>query len=172
MGRLHLNFNPAVCTVCYACAHACRDEYLVPEGAAWLTVARRDDSSFGAPRAVLQVCHHCEIPDCLPACEEGALRRDADGIVRVDDSRCTGCGDCIAACPYRALTVAEPSAVLPPSRFLSEAQESLRRRWEIRARNRIPAKCTLCPDRRAAGRPPACTFACPTGALRPASSSD
>ena len=55
----------------------------------------------GLPRA--QVCVQCEDPACLPVCPVEALvyidDADGRGVVKVLQE-CTGCGDCIKACPY------------------------------------------------------------------------
>lgn len=40
---------------------------------------------------------------CLGTCLEGAIRADRDA--RIDWARCTGCGDCVDACPGRAMQV-------------------------------------------------------------------
>ena len=43
----------------------------------------------------------------------GALNRDeSTGVVVVDDSACTGCGDCITACPLHALALDEEKAII------------------------------------------------------------
>jgi len=55
-----------------------------------------------------------------------------------DPKLCIGCGNCIPACPYGA-------------RFRDPVK-------------RIADKCTYCPERRAAGLPPACVDTCPTKA--------
>jgi pyruvate formate lyase activating enzyme len=40
---------------------------------------------------------------CIEVCGEGAIEPSGDGKVRVDRALCNNCGDCIAACPSRAL---------------------------------------------------------------------
>ena len=39
---------------------------------------------------------------CMALCPAGVFRL-SDGLLRLDRSRCTYCGDCVAACPERAL---------------------------------------------------------------------
>jgi carbon-monoxide dehydrogenase iron sulfur subunit len=55
----------------------------------------------GPPRA--HVCVQCEDPACLPACPVEALvyidDADGRGVVKVL-KECTGCGNCVEACPY------------------------------------------------------------------------
>jgi DMSO reductase family type II enzyme iron-sulfur subunit len=49
-----------------------------------------------------RLCNHCTRPACLAACPRQAIyKRDADGIVLVDQSRCRGYRYCVAACPYK-----------------------------------------------------------------------
>lgn len=51
----------------------------------------------------LQACNACG--DCLTACPEHVLVRDADGRARFDPQRgeCTFCGDCATACTTGAI---------------------------------------------------------------------
>jgi len=47
-----------------------------------------------------RVCRQCDDPACLAACEVEALVRTAEGVVQVRRDRCSGCGQCVDACPY------------------------------------------------------------------------
>jgi formate dehydrogenase iron-sulfur subunit len=85
-------------------------------------------------------CMHCEDPGCLKACPApGAIVQYANGIVDFHEEHCIGCGYCIPGCPFD----------IP----------------RISKRDHKAYKCTLCSDRVAVGREPACIKACPTGAL-------
>jgi len=49
-----------------------------------------------------RICNHCSNPACLAACPRKAIyKRQEDGIVLVDQSRCRGYQECVAACPYK-----------------------------------------------------------------------
>ena len=49
----------------------------------------------------VMTCVQCSQPRCLLACPAGAIEKDTkNGIVRVDESQCVGCGLCTLACPY------------------------------------------------------------------------
>jgi nitrate reductase beta subunit len=49
-----------------------------------------------------RTCNHCTYPGCLAACPRKAIyKREEDGIVLVDESRCRGYRECVAACPYK-----------------------------------------------------------------------
>ncbi len=46
-------------------------------------------------------CNQCGEPVCEENCPTGAITKSqADGIVRIDQSRCLGCGLCDLVCPY------------------------------------------------------------------------
>ncbi len=49
-----------------------------------------------------RTCAHCTYPACLAACPRKAIyKREEDGIVLIDQSRCKGYGECVKACPYK-----------------------------------------------------------------------
>jgi nitrate reductase beta subunit len=49
-----------------------------------------------------RICNHCTYPACLAACSRGSIyKREEDGIVLVDQSRCRGYQECVKACPYK-----------------------------------------------------------------------
>jgi len=57
-----------------------------------------DQWFFYLPRT----CAHCTYPACLSACPRKAIyKREEDGIVLIDQSRCKGYGECVRACPYK-----------------------------------------------------------------------
>jgi len=136
--------DSAKCIDCKGCVAACKVANAVPEGQFrnWIKSADapvRPGPSNGKAKFQPGACMHCENPTCVAACPTGATYRDAEtGIVVIDESLCIGCGNCIPACPYDA-------------RFRN-------------AVTRKADKCNYCPERRAAGLPPACVDTCPTKA--------
>ncbi len=49
-----------------------------------------------------RICNHCTYPACLAACPRKAIyKREEDGIVLIDQSRCRGYRECVRACPYK-----------------------------------------------------------------------
>lgn len=49
-----------------------------------------------------RTCAHCTYPACLAACPRKAIyKREEDGVVLIDQSRCKGYGECVRACPYK-----------------------------------------------------------------------
>lgn len=49
------------------------------------------------------LCRQCKNPKCLEACLKSGLSLDANGVVLVNEDKCTGCWDCVDACPFNAL---------------------------------------------------------------------
>ena len=109
-------------------------------------------------------CRHCEGAPCLQDCPPGdAILRDAQGVVRIHEQSCIGCGNCASLCPYGVIFMVE---VKPRQSFMQRF--SL---WNILARNtrgdatdsprEVAVKCDLC-EGLAGG--PACVRSCPTGA--------
>jgi Fe-S-cluster-containing dehydrogenase component len=61
-------------------------------------VARNEGQGLAEP--VPLVCQQCDEPACMDACPVEAISKSEDsGIVRVDPDVCTGCGECVSACP-------------------------------------------------------------------------
>ena len=86
-------------------------------------------------------CMHCADPGCLAACPApNAIVQYSNGIVDFDQEYCTGCGYCIAGCPFNIPKLSKTTGKV--------------------------YKCTLCVDRVSAGLEPACIKACPTGCLQ------
>jgi len=49
-----------------------------------------------------RICNHCTYPACLASCPRGSIyKRQEDGIVLVDQSRCRGYQECVRGCPYK-----------------------------------------------------------------------
>jgi formate dehydrogenase iron-sulfur subunit len=86
-------------------------------------------------------CMHCQEPACAAACIVGALHKTPEGPVVYDDYKCIGCRYCTLACPFGVPTF-EWDTPVPYIR-----------------------KCTMCVDRLAEGKKPACVKACPTNAI-------
>jgi Fe-S-cluster-containing dehydrogenase component len=160
--RLGLVIDLDTCVGCQACVVNCKEwntggrpaplSDAEPYGAepigAWLNrVHTFEAGGGGAGRTVHfpKSCLHCESAACVTVCPTGAsFKRQADGIVLVDESRCIGCGLCAWACPYGAR--------------------------EMDPLDGVMKKCTLCVDRiynenlAPEEREPACVATCPARA--------
>ena len=141
------------CTGCYNCQIACKDEHtggaFLPwtqaqplTGQFWCRVEEKVGGTMPRVRIhyIPHLCGHCRSAACMAACGAGAIHRREDGLVLIDPAECTGCGDCVQACPYEAI-------------FLNSAL-------------RIAQKCTGCAHLLDNGYSvPRCVEACPTDAL-------
>jgi formate dehydrogenase iron-sulfur subunit len=86
-----------------------------------------------------KACFHCTDPACLPVCPKSAISKLDNGTVKLDKTKCIGCKYCNAACPFEVPKYRE---------FFG-----------------VSNKCTMCDDRVAQGRKPACVTTCPAHAL-------
>ncbi|MBM3287151.1 MAG: dehydrogenase [Candidatus Eisenbacteria bacterium] len=49
-----------------------------------------------------RICNHCTYPACLASCPRSSIyKRQEDGVVLIDQSRCRGYQECVRACPYK-----------------------------------------------------------------------
>ena len=142
--RVALLIDLERCTGCKSCEAACKTEHRLGPGeyrnkVVWASALEEAGLAF-----LTLTCQHCERPACLRVCPVNpkAIAKDPlTGIVRIDESRCTGCGECVIACPYSAMG--------------------------YDAKGHHAVKCDLCTDRRAEGEATtACASACPTQAIR------
>ncbi len=130
------------CFGCKSCEAACKQEHRLGPGTYRNKVVWLGDASTGAPDFLTLTCQHCERPACLRACPvyPKAITKHPDtGIVEVREALCTGCGECVMACPYSAMG--------------------------YDAKGHHSVKCDLCPERREEGREPACAEICPGFAI-------
>ncbi len=99
------------CIGCHTCSIACKVENDIEEGSGIRvdTVGgpHRDTPEGKFPNLSMYylpvLCQHCAKPPCLDSCVEGAIYRREDGIVVIDEKKCSGCQLCVQACPYGAL---------------------------------------------------------------------
>ncbi len=135
------------CSGCKACQVACKDKNNLEVGRRFRHIYEIQGGGF-APNGqgafennvfayTLTIsCNHCDDPICVKNCPTTAMhKRPGDGIVRVDTSKCVGCGYCSWSCPYGA-----------PQMNTETGQMS---------------KCDFCVDLLAEGKNPICVDTCP-----------
>jgi Fe-S-cluster-containing hydrogenase component 2 len=93
--------DPLKCSGCRLCEVACS---LKHEGTVWPEASRIRVFEFFPGVDVPHLCTQCRDYPCVKACKYSALRvDDSTGAVLVDEEKCTGCGDCVRACPGRVM---------------------------------------------------------------------
>lgn len=133
-------YNKDKCVNCKACSAAC----ILENG--W-NLSGRQVLTFNSEAVSLiplinlsLACNHCDSAVCMTGCPSSAYSRDEiTGAVVLDESKCIGCRYCQWNCPYDAPKF-DPV-------------------------EKIIVKCNLCYQEIKSGYEPACTTACPTGAL-------
>jgi len=147
-------FDSSICNGCYNCQIACKDEHVAndwtpyakpqPEtGQFWLKLTEKVRGQVPRVKVAYTalMCNHCDNAPCLAACKPQAIYKRKDGLVIIDPVKCTGCKNCVDACPYGAIYFNED---------LNLAQ-----------------KCTGCAHLLDSGwKEPRCVDACPTLALK------
>lgn len=95
-----LNHYEQICSYCRLCEIVCSfqrlGEFSPRRASIKVTRPNRHD-------AFLLYCRQCEEPECLSACPVGAISKEKDGTVLVDQQLCTACEACITACSYGAM---------------------------------------------------------------------
>jgi dimethyl sulfoxide reductase iron-sulfur subunit len=145
------------------CTQACIWSRYVPEDQQWLEVFERPASDLpGAPRQFVPLpCVQCQNAPCVNVCPVGATYHNAEGVVLIDQDRCIGCRQCMAACPYGARSFNWDDPPNPP-----EADpDDYRPEFPLPHRRGVTAKCMLCAHHLEDGRLPACADGCPMFAI-------
>jgi Fe-S-cluster-containing dehydrogenase component len=91
------------CWGCRACEVACKQENQTHDGVRLIKVMEDGPRLLnGKPEFTFRVnaCQHCDEPPCVEVCPEEAIAKRDDGIVVMDDFKCTGCRLCLEECPY------------------------------------------------------------------------
>lgn len=101
-------------------------------------------------------CHQCEDAPCARICPTEALVQEHGGPIIMRSQYCAGCGLCVMACPFGAIT-----------RSFIKLTEEEKARFESSEPRCIAVRCDLCSEwRKEEGKDTsACVEACPVGAL-------
>ncbi len=142
-----LLYDSTICIGCKQCEQACAAQNKLPYDD---TIAAEEIQSAHKMTVVLtrgdkfmrRLCMNCNDPSCASVCPVGAIQKTALGPVTYDASKCMGCRYCMVACPF-SVPKYEWGKLVPKVQ-----------------------KCTMCPDRVAAGKQTACAEICPTGATK------
>lgn len=101
--RKFVSADPDKCVGCSVCEYACAFE----KEKAFNPLKSRIRTVRLHPLINLAVtCRLCEDAPCVAACPRDALEQSEEtGVILVDDDKCNGCGWCIEACDYGAVTL-------------------------------------------------------------------
>ena len=146
------------CIGCYGCQIFCKAENATPSGVLWSRLLFYETGDFPRVRKVpLPVlCMHCDVPSCVSVCPTGASRKRSDGIVSVDPQKCTGCLNCMMACPYGARYLHPDRTEYFPGQGLTPYEKAK----EQHTPRDIVGKCDFCLGRTERKIKPACVENC------------
>lgn len=152
------------CMACRACQVACKQWNRLPAEDTTFTGTYENPPGF-SPKTWMKVtfqeeeqgddvkwyfgnqrCMHCTDAACILVCPAGAISHSESGAVVIDSEKCIGCNYCVANCTFDIMG--------------------------FNRQNNVATKCTFCYDRTSNGLQPACSTACPTGALKYGDRSD
>ena len=117
MGKKVFVIDLSVCNGCYTCQFACKDEHCGNDwtpiakpqpkiGQFWLKLDERVRGTVPKVKVAYRphLCMHCDEAPCMESCPvEGAIYKREDGLVIIDTEKCTGCRNCMDACPYSTI---------------------------------------------------------------------
>ena len=108
--RKFVSADPDKCVGCSVCEYACAFE----KEKAFNPLKSRIRTVRLHPLINLAVtCRLCEDAPCVAACPRDALEQSEEtGVILVDEDKCNGCGWCIEACDYGAITLHPESRVV------------------------------------------------------------
>jgi anaerobic selenocysteine-containing dehydrogenase/Fe-S-cluster-containing dehydrogenase component len=144
------------CTGCYSCVVSCKQYFGTLPGVDYNQghFVEWGEYPDAHRRYISTMCNHCENPPCMTSCAFGATYKAREGPVLTHPEKCTGCGECVKACPYGQRFLAQDAETAFPGHPLPAEIESA-------VRLRKAEKCTLCQDRIAEGLEPICVALCP-----------
>ncbi len=110
MSNRVLVVDPEACTGCRACMVACssiKDRvHGLKQSRLW--IQKKEVTCSSVP----VICRQCANAPCESVCPTGAISRNPEtGAYVVVSNECTGCEECVRACPFGAITVRKGLAV-------------------------------------------------------------
>jgi Fe-S-cluster-containing dehydrogenase component/DMSO reductase anchor subunit len=140
--QYRFHFDMAKCIGCKCCVVACNEQNGNPADILFRRVGEIEGGTYpDTIRSYLSVgCNHCLEPTCMTGCPVDAYSKDGPtGIVRHSADLCIGCQYCTWNCSYG----------VP----------------QYNPERGVVGKCDMCYGRLTLGDSPACSSACPEGAI-------
>lgn len=145
-----LDSDPTRCLGCKGCELACGSRkasiYQTQNKSVKRTIVPNIIVTQGLDEIIPAYCRHCENAFCEKLCPTKAIAKVEDGVVLLNEEKCTGCGICQQGCPYGVISL---------SPLIKDGKNK-----------NVANKCDLCRDRQLNEEAPLCYLACPTKALR------
>jgi Fe-S-cluster-containing dehydrogenase component len=136
------------CVHCYACMIACKQEHFLPPGVFWSRLVISESGEYPRVRKLVYpiLCNHCKTAACVDVCPSGASTIRDDGIVSINEDKCTGCQYCVIACPYQQRTFyANDKGEYFPGQGKTELESIGRKLYPLQTATVI--KCNFCKER-------------------------
>lgn len=162
MTRLGMLIDLKRCIGCDACTIACKQEQGTPPDVMFARVLTREYGTFPTVKKFFLpiLCNHCEEPACVTACPNEAIKKRLDGIVYVDEEKCSGAKCCVSACPYGAIFYPSEGNLF----YFGTPTDLEKYHSSKRVKFPVAMKCNFCTKRVDQGLEPACVITCPSGA--------
>lgn len=102
ISRKFVSVDPAKCTGCGICEYVCASEKCEH----WTPLGSRIRVMRITPMLnAAMTCKFCKDAPCVKACPEDALVQSENGVIIVDEKKCSACDWCIQACPYGGIAL-------------------------------------------------------------------
>lgn len=97
-----LKKKPDLCIQCHACESTCSNTWFKEDNPQKSCIRIGEKGEGGV---AITSCTQCG--ECIPICPVEAIKRDKNGIVRINKSICVGCFMCVGYCPELAMFMHE-----------------------------------------------------------------
>lgn len=132
---------------------------------------KAEERRFWEPLPLRLSCLQCDPAPCMEQCPAGALRR-MDGLIVLDREICRGCGKCVAACPWKLISLGRRDGAYDfprPDRGVIEGEDVREEAQGVCSsgikKGYVADKCSFCISPADTRQTPVCVRNCPEGAI-------
>jgi carbon-monoxide dehydrogenase iron sulfur subunit len=111
--------NEKWCLACHLCEYYCAfansglNDMVKLKGKEIHPRIRVEEAGEGSEKISFAVnCRQCADPICVKVCIAGALRKEENGVIVLDQEKCVGCQSCVMACPVGGLSPSDDGLVM------------------------------------------------------------